>query len=77
MEFIISEKTSYIIFGIILIAVLLYISLLILLIVKEIKNNNTKLESFLWIFSSFIIPIIPLIYFILFLIRKKRTKKND
>lgn len=75
MEFITSGN-AFIVNGIILIIVLLYISLLILLIVNEIKNNENKLKSFLWIFSSFICPIIPFVYVILFLIEKKRSKKQ-
>ena len=69
MEFVTSGN-PFIVNGIILIVVLLYFSFLILLIVNEIKNNENKIKSFLWIFSAFICPVIPFIYAILFLIRK-------
>lgn len=69
MEFVTSGN-PFIVNGIILIVVLLYLSFLILLIVNEIKNNENKIKSFLWIFSAFICPVIPFIYAILFLIRK-------
>ena len=69
MEFITSGN-PFIVDGIILIVVLLYISFLILLIVNEIKNNENILKSFLWIFSAVICPIIPFVYAIVFLIRK-------
>jgi hypothetical protein len=69
MEFITSGN-PFIVNGIILIVVLLYISFLILLIVNEIKNNENKFTSFLWIFSAVICPIIPFVYAILLLIKK-------
>lgn len=69
MEFITSGN-PFIINGIILVVILLYFSFFILLIVNEIKNNENKIKSFLWIFSAFICPVIPFIYAILFLIRK-------
>ncbi len=69
MEFITSGN-PFIVYGIILIVVLLYISLLILLIVNEMKNTENKRTSFLWIFSASVCPIIPFVYAILFLIRK-------
>ena len=69
MEFVTSGN-PFIVNGIILIVVLLYLSFLILLIVNEIKNNENKIKSFLWIFSAFICPVIPFVYAVLFLIRK-------
>jgi hypothetical protein len=49
--------------------------LLILLIVQEMKSSNKKIYSFLWIFSSFIFPIIPFVYAILLLVNKIKTKQ--
>jgi membrane protein DedA with SNARE-associated domain len=71
MNFLINSD-SLVIHILISITVLLYVFLLILLIVKEINNTNTKIHSFLWIFSSFIFPVIPFIYIILLLIEKKK-----
>ena len=69
MEFI-TKADSLVPFIMISITVLLYLFLLILLIVKEIRNTNTKIQSFLWIFLSFILPIIPFVYALLLLKRK-------
>jgi hypothetical protein len=69
MEFVTSGN-PFIVDGIILILVLSYLSFLILLIINEIKNNENKVKSFLWIFSAVICPIIPFVYAVLFLIRK-------
>ena len=74
MEFILKDTSA--IYSVFFIAILLYIPLLILLIVKEIKKTNAKFQSFLWIFSSFIIPVIPWVYVILLLIKKTKNKRQ-
>ena len=56
----------------------LYFIFLLFLIIVEIKNNNSKAKSFIWFFSSLIIPLVPFIYVIQYVIRflKNKRKKN-
>jgi|GEM_PF-6709530 uncharacterized membrane protein len=72
MDFILSNFSANLI---LITLTLFYIFLLILLIVQEMKSSNKKIYSFLWIFSSFIFPIIPFVYAILLLVNKIKTKQ--
>ena len=72
MDFILSNFSANLI---LITLTLFYIFLLILLIVQEMKSSNKKIYSFLWIFSSFIFPIIPFVYSILLLVNKIKTKQ--
>ena len=54
----------------------LYFIFLLFLIIVEIKNNNSKAKSFIWFFSSLIIPLMPFIYVILYAIRVFKKRKN-
>lgn len=49
---------------------LLYGFLLFILIVRELRNDNSKKVSFLWIIGSFLIPIVPFVYAIMIIIKK-------
>lgn len=49
---------------------ILYGFLLIFLIVRELRNDNSKKVSFLWIIGSFLIPIVPFVYVIMIITKK-------
>ncbi len=56
---------------------ILYFVFWVFLIIKEIKNDNPKLKSFLWIVFSLIIPILPFIYVIMELCKYLASKRKS
>ncbi|SFC41404.1 hypothetical protein SAMN05421780_105141 [Flexibacter flexilis DSM 6793] len=42
----------------------LFLFSLMALIAVELKNSNSKVQSFLWIFFSFFLPFLPIVYFV-------------
>lgn len=65
MEKIISTNQVWWIYAIFL----LYIVLLVFVIIREIKNTNSKKSSFAWIICSLIMPIVPFFYVLVLLIK--------
>ncbi len=71
MDIILNETTSNVIFAIFFIT---YLVLALYVIYNELKYNENKFESTIWILLSIFIPIVPPIVYIF--MRKKHLKRT-
>jgi glucan phosphoethanolaminetransferase (alkaline phosphatase superfamily) len=74
MDFVINAVFSkYLIFFLIIVNLIL----VFFVTTKELKSSNKKLNSFLWIFFSIMVPLfVPLIYFSYDVIIRRREKNK-
>lgn len=52
----------------------LFLLSLIALILTELNSTHSKVQSFLWIFGSFFLPFLPIVYFLRLGINNLRKK---